>query len=603
MTTAPRRTVKAPAVRHEEIVRAARELFAEQGVRATTFQHVADRVGVTRGLVYHYVGDMATLVDLVLDSYVEDFVTELRRWDAARRPGDVDGAVVDYVALLRRHLPVGRAGAVPVLADAAPFSYPGPTVSSVVGCAMTDASGTLGCPPSGGTALTITGTNFGASAAGSSVSVGGVPCSNVTLGAPHTSLTCTLPAGVGYDLPVVVTVGGAASSGGPTLSYAGPVITNVAAPSSPAFGGAVITIEGTFPGIEGGTPAVTLYAGDIAQTCGAVTVESPSKVRCTLPPGGGANLGVVITVAGVPSRRFASNVSYAPPSIITGTLRSGPNEVPGTTTIVSSSTPERIYFSAANLGPDPNQVRVFYGPPADPRAYRCTGVTFAAGGLSCVPEPGSASVNVLLVSAYGQESLPGSDTLVFQEKTAVARISGCLDNGARTSSCPASGGVSIDLTLASPDGTEPVLVTVGGRTCVDASWVTPDRLRCTLPPGGGIPPLSLTMAGSNVRFAEGAVLEYAVPSIARVSGCQDVGVTTIGCAAGNTLTIAGQNFGPTGDVVLVGGKPCLDVTHDLSMADLRLTCTLPAGAGMNQEVRVLDVSGRSSNVLHLSYAP
>ena len=119
MTTAPRRTVKAPAVRREEIVRAARELFAEQGVRATTFQHVADRVGVTRGLVYHYVGDMATLVDLVLDSYVEDFVTELRRWDAARRPGDVDGAVVDYVALLRRHLPVGRAGAVPVLDDAA----------------------------------------------------------------------------------------------------------------------------------------------------------------------------------------------------------------------------------------------------------------------------------------------------------------------------------------------------------------------------------------------------------------------------------------------------------------------------------------------------
>ncbi|MBD7917600.1 TetR/AcrR family transcriptional regulator [Cellulomonas sp. Sa3CUA2] len=119
MTSTQRRSVKAPAVRLEEIVRAARDLFAEQGVRATTFQHVADRVGVTRGLVYHYVGDMGTLVDRVLDSYVEDFVADLRRWDAARQPGDIDGAVVDYVALLRRHVPTSHAGAAPVLDDAA----------------------------------------------------------------------------------------------------------------------------------------------------------------------------------------------------------------------------------------------------------------------------------------------------------------------------------------------------------------------------------------------------------------------------------------------------------------------------------------------------
>ncbi|WP_046527866.1 MULTISPECIES: TetR/AcrR family transcriptional regulator [Cellulomonas] len=108
MSTAQRRVVKTPDVRRDEIVRAARELFAEQGVRSTTFQHVADRVGVTRGLVYHYVGDMETLVGLVIDACIDDFVADLRAWDAARRPGDVDGAVAECVALFRRHVPTRR---------------------------------------------------------------------------------------------------------------------------------------------------------------------------------------------------------------------------------------------------------------------------------------------------------------------------------------------------------------------------------------------------------------------------------------------------------------------------------------------------------------
>ncbi|SFK27926.1 TetR/AcrR family transcriptional regulator [Cellulomonas sp. KH9] len=104
MTKDNRRSVKPPAVRHEEIVRAARALFAEQGVRATTFQQVADRVGVTRGLVYHYVGDMDTLVEQVVDASIADFAADVRRWDAARRPGDIDGAVLGAIALVRRHV-------------------------------------------------------------------------------------------------------------------------------------------------------------------------------------------------------------------------------------------------------------------------------------------------------------------------------------------------------------------------------------------------------------------------------------------------------------------------------------------------------------------
>ena len=100
-----RRTVKSPAVRADEIVAAARDLFAAQGVHATTFQQIADRVGVTRGLVYHYVGTMPALVDMVVDACVEDFVQGLREWDAARVPGDIDQAVSGWIVLFRTHLP------------------------------------------------------------------------------------------------------------------------------------------------------------------------------------------------------------------------------------------------------------------------------------------------------------------------------------------------------------------------------------------------------------------------------------------------------------------------------------------------------------------
>lgn len=119
-----RRVVKDPDVRREEIVAAARELFAERGVRATTFQDVAERVGVTRGLVYHYATDMGTLVDQVLETCIAEFVTDLRAWDASREVGNIDQAVIDCVGLFRRHVPTSRRTAASAAASA-----PGPTAS------------------------------------------------------------------------------------------------------------------------------------------------------------------------------------------------------------------------------------------------------------------------------------------------------------------------------------------------------------------------------------------------------------------------------------------------------------------------------------------
>ncbi|SDB91011.1 transcriptional regulator, TetR family [Sanguibacter gelidistatuariae] len=109
------RTVKAPDERRGEIVAAARELFAEQGINKTSISDVAARVGVTRGLVYHYVADKDSLVDAVLAEYIAELVDGIRVWDAARETGNIEQALTDCIALFRSL--AGPGGGVPRIDD------------------------------------------------------------------------------------------------------------------------------------------------------------------------------------------------------------------------------------------------------------------------------------------------------------------------------------------------------------------------------------------------------------------------------------------------------------------------------------------------------
>jgi hypothetical protein len=88
----------------------------------------------------------------------------------------------------------------------------GPTISAI---ASDGASGSGTGPTSGGTLLTITGSNFDPAA---TVTVGGQPCTNVTVSGDGTQLTCETPAGSVGPAQVVVTN----ANGGPgygTFTY------------------------------------------------------------------------------------------------------------------------------------------------------------------------------------------------------------------------------------------------------------------------------------------------------------------------------------------------------------------------------------------------
>lgn len=140
--TPPRRprAVKAPDVRREEILAASRALFAEQGIARTSISDVAERVGVTRGLVYHYVVDKDTLVEAVLEQYIDEFVEGVRAWDAAREVGNIDKAVQDCIALFRRYLggPGALGAGLPRIEDAGLYNrFLDRAVRAVVDCLET----------------------------------------------------------------------------------------------------------------------------------------------------------------------------------------------------------------------------------------------------------------------------------------------------------------------------------------------------------------------------------------------------------------------------------------------------------------------------------
>ncbi|MBI9115716.1 TetR/AcrR family transcriptional regulator [Sanguibacter suaedae] len=121
------RSVKHPDVRRTEILAAARELFADHGIARTSIADIAEHVGVTRGLVYHYHGDKEALVDAVLEAHIDEFVESVRAWDAQREVGEIDEAITSCVALFSRHLrgqgPAGQPCAdLPLIEDAALYN-------------------------------------------------------------------------------------------------------------------------------------------------------------------------------------------------------------------------------------------------------------------------------------------------------------------------------------------------------------------------------------------------------------------------------------------------------------------------------------------------
>merc|ERR1711871_1348692 len=153
--------------------------------------------------------------------------------------------------------------------------------------------------------MTITGTNFGSSAASHTISVGSTACGSITRDS-HTQLRCSVAegSGTGHTLSVTVTGQSTTSSGG---NYNAPTISAKTSPI-PTPGGSM-TITGTNFGNS--AASYTISVGSTA--CGSITRDSHTKLRCSVAAGEGTGHTLSVTVTR--QSTTSANVAYSAPTI------------------------------------------------------------------------------------------------------------------------------------------------------------------------------------------------------------------------------------------------------------------------------------------------
>ncbi len=73
------------------LLKAATELFAEQGVAATSFSTIARRAGLTPAMVHYHFDDREQLIDAVVDERLVPFITNV--WDPVQ-PGEAPAEIL-----------------------------------------------------------------------------------------------------------------------------------------------------------------------------------------------------------------------------------------------------------------------------------------------------------------------------------------------------------------------------------------------------------------------------------------------------------------------------------------------------------------------------
>lgn len=93
----PRSASKSAPERNGELIRVAAQLFVERGYDATSMQEIADRMGILKGSVYHYVRTKEDLLWMVVEPPLRDLVET-----AQKILGDSSVPLTDRVAQAMR---------------------------------------------------------------------------------------------------------------------------------------------------------------------------------------------------------------------------------------------------------------------------------------------------------------------------------------------------------------------------------------------------------------------------------------------------------------------------------------------------------------------
>ena len=436
-----------------------------------------------------------------------------------------------------------------------------PTVTSIVPPAG---------PTSGGTPVTITGTEF---QPGATVTIGGAAATNVNVSATATSLTAVTPlhAAGAADVKVTNPDGNAATlASGFTYQLITVTITSVTPPTGLPGGGTPVTIIGT--NFE--QNAVVMFDGIPATT--VVVDPTGTKITC-FAPAGPAGTAVDVTVINPDNSTVTAAKAFtysgvaltitnvSPPSgttaggtavTITGT---GFNTTPGTTTILTfggtNATSVTVVSSTQITAVTPAQA----AGPADVTIINPDTSTFTlSGGYTYTASSGLTIASIT----------PGSGT------TAGGTMVTIIGSGFQ-SGLTVEFGTTPGTNVAVPDPTQ-ITVTTPAATAagqVNVTVINPA-------PGGQ----SVTSPGPNAGTTNGFNYTNPAPTITTIS-------PTFGSTAGGTsVTINGTGFIslPT---VTFGGVASPSVVF---VNSTQLTATTPAESASTINVVVTNPDNQSA---------
>ena len=419
-------------------------------------------------------------------------------------------------------------------------------------------------PAAGGTAVTITGSNF---TGATSVTIGGAAVASFTVNGAGTSITTTTPAGTaGSTVNVVVTTPAGPGTGAGLFTYATvpPTVTAISPPSGTTLGGTAVTITGTnFTG----TPTVTIGGTAAA----SVIVVSSTSITAKTPAGTGTNVPVIVTTTAGPSLAadlysYVTTVPPAPPAP-TVTAISPPS---GTT---AGGTP--VTITGANFT---GATSVTIG------GNTATNVTVvSATSITATTPPGAlGAADVAVTTPGGTGTGPGLYTYV----TVAPTVTAISPNTGTT-----QGGTPV--TITGTNFTGATAVTIGGTAATSFTVFNATTITASTPAhaAGAVNVVVTTPAGSGTGTNLYTYVAQAVPTVTAIS--PNNGTT----AGGTSVTITGTNFtGAT--AVTIGGTAATFVTL---VSATSITATTPAHAAGAANVVVTTPAGTGTGTNLYTY--
>ena len=477
--------------------------------------------------------------------------------------------------LIRSFLAVAVLALLPVSGNliTAAMALPGsPTVTGV--------SPTSG-PDSGGTTVTVTGTNF---TPGSTTVVFGDAGHSVPGTVTSTTQLTALspPHGTGTVDITVSTPAGASAANPPAdqFTYGQPVITQVGPPNTgPATGGTALTINGSgFFGGQPGSDVTSLKFGNSVVPSANYTVDSDTQISVNATPayhtGDPKTVDVVVTTShgGASATSSSDHFTYTFPTPAVTSVNTPNTRSDGPTTGGTIATIQGSGFTGAST--------VKFGSTAASYTVNSDSQITAT---SPAGSAGGQQVDVTVTTPGGTSPTGAADKFTYVPVPTVTALS--------PTSGPEAGGTTVTITgthFQGFSGVGGVTAVKFGATDATSFTVSSDTsISAHSPAGTGTVHVTVTNDGGTSATSTADQFTYVpAPTVSSVNPAS-------GPTAGATnVTITGTNFQASGvTTVTFGGVPATAV---VATSATTITATTPAHTAGGVDVVVTNPDGQAS---------